>query len=152
MRSVVSDADARRRELAKIHILAGQLGLDTNDRNPASEYRSLLFTVGRVRSAGDLDQAGRLALLDHLNQRGRKHAPARLGTAEQANKPAVAADCQGLVDKLEAQLTSAGLPWRYAEAMAERMFRVKRLEWCRPEQLRKIVAALEYAKRRKAAR
>lgn len=148
MRSVVSDSDARRRELAKIHILAVQHGMDTADKNPESEYRSMLFTVARVRSAGDLDQAGRLAVLDHLNQRGRRLRPAP--SADRAQKPVVAADCQPLVNKIEAQLHAGALPWAYAEAIAEKMFHVKRLEWCRPEQLRKIVAALEYAARRRA--
>ncbi len=153
MRSVVSDSDARRRELAKIHILAGELGLDTADRNPESEYRSILWTIGRVRSAGQLDQAGRLALLDHLSKRGRWHRPTQLSGAEhRARKPIVAADRQALIDKLEAQLAAAARPWKYAEAMAQRMFRVERLEWCDGAQLRKIVAALEYDARRRRAR
>lgn len=150
MRSTVSSPDDRRRELAKIHILAGELGLDTADRNPESEYRSILWTIGRVRSAGDLDQAGRLALLDHLAKRGRRTRPA--ATQDYGRKPIVTADKQGLVDKLEAQLASAARPWKYAEAMAQRMFRVERLEWCDARQLRGIVAALEYDARRRKAR
>jgi hypothetical protein len=150
MRSVVSDADAKRRELAKIHILAAEHGLDTADKNPESEYRSMLWSVARVRSAGGLDQAGRLAVLDHLNQRGRRNRPAQLGAAELANRPAFSAECAALGGKLEAQLTAGAYPWKYAEAIAKKMFHVERLEWCKPEQLRKIVAALEYSARRKA--
>ena len=146
----MSDHDARRRQLAKIHILAVEHGMDTADTNPESEYRSMLWSIGRQRSSGKLDEAGRLAVLDHLNQRGRMNRPAQLGAAERANKPVVAADCRPLVNKIEALLTVGGLPWKYAEAIAEKMFHVKRLEWCKPGELRKIVAALEYSARRKA--
>lgn len=144
--SVLRDPDTRRRELAAIHIAKKDLGLDDDT------YRDMLFAVARVRSSADLDQGGRTAVIEHLRKSGFAKKRPQLGAAERVNKPAVAADCQSLVDKLEAQLTAAALPWAYAEAMAARMFRVERLEWCRPEQLRKIVAALEYARRRKAAR
>lgn len=139
------DPDTRRRELAAIHIAKKDLGLDDGT------YRDMLFAVARVRSSADLDQGGRTAVIEHLRRSGFKRKQDR-AAAERVKKPAVAADCQALVDKLEAQLTAAALPWKYAEAIAERMFHVKRLEWCKAGELRKIVAALEYARRRKAAR
>lgn len=51
---------ARNIELAKIHIAAQQLGLDDDT------YRDMLWSIGRVRSAKDLDLAGRDAVLKHL--------------------------------------------------------------------------------------
>lgn len=50
----------RNNHLAMIHIAAQQLGLDD------STYRDMLWTVARVRSAKDLDNAGREAVLKHL--------------------------------------------------------------------------------------
>lgn len=56
--------DHRKRELAAIHIARQQLGLDNGT------YRDMLWTVARVRSAADLDYAGRQRVLDHLASRG----------------------------------------------------------------------------------
>ena len=39
-------------------------------------------------------------------------------------------------------------PWEYADGMAKKMFKVEKLIWCTPQQLHKLVAALEYAKAR----
>ncbi|MFV2949690.1 phage protein GemA/Gp16 family protein, partial [Pseudomonas japonica] len=55
---------------------------------------------------------------------------------------------KALIGKIEAQLTEAARPWAYADAMAVRMFQVERVEWCDPEQLRRLVAALAYDARR----
>lgn len=62
----------RRAELAKIHMAAEQLGMDTGDKDENSEYRSMLWTVARVRSAAGLDWAGRKKVLDHLKACGAK--------------------------------------------------------------------------------
>lgn len=137
----------RNRELAAIHVGKKALGLDDDT------YRDMLFMLARVRSAADLDHAGRRAVLEHMRQRGferpvNRPAPA----ADHGKKPQVPADRQALVDKLEAQLASAARPWNYARAMAKRMFHVDQLEWASAEQLRKIVAALEYDHRRRTRR
>lgn len=75
-------APARNVELAKIHIAAQQLGMAEDT------YRDMLWSVGRVRSAKDLDLAGRQAVLAHLvacgfrdtsHQRGRPR-PYKKGT------------------------------------------------------------------------
>lgn len=66
----------RTQQLAMIHIAAKQLGLDDDT------YRAMLWTIARVSSAGDLDQAGRDAILLHLKQCGwrstsRRNHPSR---------------------------------------------------------------------------
>lgn len=66
---------ARNIELAKIHIAAQQLGMDDDT------YRDMLWSVGRVRSAKDLDLAGRQAVLSHLVGCGWRD------TAHQRNRP-----------------------------------------------------------------
>jgi hypothetical protein len=162
---VMAAPDTRRRELAAIHILAAQLGMDTRDQNPDSEYHSMLYTVGGAaaerkgkRSAGHLDFVGRHRVLDHLHallrarglKRPRRSAPA--AGRDYGRKPQVPADRQALVDKLEALLADAARPWNYARAMAKRMFHMDQLEWATADQLRRLVAALEYDRRRREGR
>ncbi len=62
---VLSDP-ARRRELATIHVAKKQLAMDED------AYRAMLWAVGRVHSAGDLDHAGRRRVLEHLEACGFK--------------------------------------------------------------------------------
>lgn len=171
-------ADSRRRDLAFIHSAKKALALDEDT------YRTMLFTLTRKRSAGELDDAERARVKDHLRARGferagparstdpaprpreapppRSPASAQTGGPEgrgpraaiektRGAKPSVSAERQGLVDKLEALLADAARPWNYARAMALRMFGLQ-LEWCTGDQLRRLVAALEYDKRRRAAR
>lgn len=129
--------DVRKSELAQIHIAKAQLGLDDET------YRAMLWSIGRVRSAADLDWAGRKRVLDHLRGCG-----ARIGRHPGAPKPA--ADRRELLGKIEAQLADMGLPWAYGHAMAKRMFRVEKLDWCDAAQLHKIVAALAYKQKKRA--
>lgn len=134
--------DLRRKELAAIHIAAQQLGMDTADANESSDYRLMLWSVARVRSAAGLDFAGRNKVLDHLKDRGAKlHRP----------RPAPAKDKASLVGKIRALLIALdNKPDEYADGMARNMFKVDRFEWCTPEQLGKIIAALNYSIKRNA--
>lgn len=79
-------APARNIQLAKIHIAAQQLGLDD------STYRDMLWTIGRQRSARDLDLAGREAVLRHLVACGWKdtgHQPSRRPTYRKGTQAAL---------------------------------------------------------------
>lgn len=135
--------DLARRELAAIHVGKRELGLDD------LTYRALLWTVARVRSAKDLDEAGRRAVIEHMRQRGFTRAG---GKQPCGRKPAAPADRRALMNKLEMLLVSRAVPWTYAAAMAKKMFGVDRLEWATAGQLWKIIAALEIDERRRAAR
>lgn len=137
-------ADRRRRaELAKIHLQAKQLGLDTDT------YRDVLRMVAGVDSARDLDAAGRQRVIRHFNsklghseladQSRRANAPHNLGA-----KP--------LLSKIEALLADGCKPWAYADALARRICHKDRLAFCGDAELRKIVAALSYDKHRRALR
>lgn len=64
--STADRAAMRKRDLAAIHKMAAQLGLDTHDPSPASEYRSLLQQVGGAASAADLSADGRGQVIRHL--------------------------------------------------------------------------------------
>ncbi|MCS4503870.1 regulatory protein GemA [Arhodomonas aquaeolei] len=129
-------ADARRRELAQIHLAAKQLGMDDDN------YRAMLWSVARVRSAKDLDAGGRRAVIDHLKAVGFR--PRRKG------RTSVGENKQQLAAKVRAQLQAAGKPEGYADGMARKMFEVERWEWCSPDQLRRLIAALNYQARREA--
>lgn len=61
-------SSARTRELALIHIGAQQLGLRQSGDDSA--YRQMLWAVARVKSAADLDEAGRQRIIDHLRSCG----------------------------------------------------------------------------------
>jgi hypothetical protein len=88
----------------------------------------------------------------------RAHARARLreedaGAAlERGKKPVFSDDKRALGDKIEALLRDAGYPWKYAAAMAKRMFKIDALEFATPAQLHSVVAALEYDRQRRNRR
>lgn len=136
--------DTRRVELAKIHIAAKSLGMDATDKDPNSDYRSMLWAVARVHSAADLDEAGRRRVLDHLKERGFK--------SMRKSRPRPSQDRQALVGKVRALLHGMNLPDEYADGMSKKMFHVERYEWCNPGQIHSLVAALEYHKRRRGGR
>jgi phage gp16-like protein len=129
--------DDRSRDLAKIHVAKKQLGLDDGT------YRAMLWTIGRVHSAADLDFEGRARVLEHLRQSG---------FVDYGRRSAPAPDKRRLLSKIEAMMYASGRPLRYAEGMAERMYKVRKLDWCSAEQLRGIVAALEKDRQRRLAK
>lgn len=147
----MTDPARRNRDLAAIHATAKQLGIDTHDQNPESEYRSMLWTLGRVRSSKDLDFTGLQRVKAHLQQiakaRGVK-VPERHRQPAPAGRPRPAADRQAQVGKIRMLLRAArehGLAWsdEYADGAARNMFHVERYEWCTPTQLRGLITALE---------
>lgn len=155
--------DHRTRELAKIHILAEQLGMDTRDDNPDSEYRAMLWSIGRERSAARLDFAGRRRVLDHLSRLAASRDP-HLGkpgadlskrnahVATHGKKPVVSEERQPYINKLEALLADGGKSWNYVRSMAKRICKVDALEFADEAKLRKLVAALEIDKRRRKSK
>lgn len=125
----------RRKQLGAIHIGAEQLGLDRD------AYEAMLWTVARVHSARDLDEAGRERVLSHMRSRGfrgQRH-PGRPHNTDRSPQ----------IRKIEALLASAQRPWAYADAMAKRMFKIERVAFCQPDQLRKLIAALTYDAQRR---
>lgn len=127
--------------LAKIHIAKKELALDDDT------YRAMLREHGGVSSARDLTPLAAAKVLQHLEKAGFK-PKTNFGT-----RPRPAPGRRALIGKIEAQLAEAKRPWAYAHAMAERMFKVEKVDWLREEQLSAIIAALAYdAKRRGAAK
>lgn len=122
--------DTRKSDLAKIHLAKKQLGMDDD------AYRDMLWSVARVKSAADLDSTGRARVLGHLRSRGFR--------PKQRGRTTPAGDREFLIRKIRKQCQVAGVWSEYADGMARRMFGVERFEWCNPDQLRRIVAALNY--------
>lgn len=127
------NTDPRNRQLARIHVLKKDLGLDDD------AYRVVLWTLCRVESARDLDTHGRTQVIQHLEAHAR-----RAGVAKPVRqKPADAKAPQ--VAKIRALLINAPggrRPDAYADALSVRMFNVARFTWCSPDQLHKLIGAL----------
>ncbi|WP_165669339.1 gp16 family protein [Metapseudomonas otitidis] len=129
---------AKRPGLTLIQIARRQLDMDDD------AYRAMLMRTAGVESSKALTprQIGRvLAELERLGFKSTspKKVPAKgRQTAEPAPERAA------LIGKIERQLAEAERTIAYADGMARRMFKVERVEWCDPDQLRRLVAALAY--------
>lgn len=130
----------RNANLAKIHIAKKQLGMDDDT------YRAMLRTHGGVSSSKELSPVGIDKVLAHLTRCGFKATKPAAGKRPQPAKGRTA-----LMRKVEAQLADAKRPWSYVDSMAKRMFGIDKVIWLDGEQLGKIVAALSYDAKRRAA-
>ncbi|MBL8500666.1 MAG: regulatory protein GemA [Nitrosomonas sp.] len=118
----------RKNQLAQIHIAKSDLGLEDDT------YRALLADVAGVDSAAKLNAKQRKAVLERFEARGWKNKKHR--------SPAVTAEKAPYVRKIGALLADMKLSWSYANGIAKQMFKRQRVQWCEPEQLRAVVAAL----------
>lgn len=142
MRPAAQPAQAPRSGVIEIQIARRQLHMSEDD------YRAMLWGVARAKSSLELDHAGRAKVLAHLVGCGYKR-----GTKPNAPpRKAVAPDKAALWGKLGAMLAEAGRAQAYADGMAKHMFGVAKAEWCEPHQLHKLVAALVYDQKRRAAK
>ena len=113
-------------------------------------YRDILFVnFNGAASKSDLSERQLLQLIQHLeNLPGVKSRPAYPGRPKNMAVPTR----KDLLEKLEACLAERGLPWAYAESMAERICKKEAIEFCSPRDLWKIVAAFGYDAKRKGLR
>lgn len=142
----VAAAD-RNADLARIHIAKKQLGLDDDT------YRDMLWSIGRVRSAGDLDFAGRRRVLEHLRSCGFKtvvKAPRPASGWEWVNN--AAEEKKPMLRKIAVLLRDAGRGKEYVDGMAKKMCHVERVEFCTPKQLHDVISALVRDQQRRAER
>ena len=139
----------------KIKIAQKQMGIDDDS------YRAILRDYGGAKGLGGKPPSSTEPGVDLENILARLRGlgfcdsrPARAG-----QKPVVAASKQALVDKIDAYLAEARLPFKYAAGIARRMYGIDLpqggnlsapvlMEWLDPRQLRGIVAALEKSARR----
>ncbi len=132
-----SGTQLRNAELAQIHIARAQLGLDEET------YRSILWTVGRVRSAKDLDWSGRKAVLDHFRVKGWKPAAPKKAKAA---KP-VAKGQEGLIRRLWDELHQQGKVNDPSDAALgawlKRNKLPERIGWLKPADLNRVIESLK---------
>lgn len=129
--------DRRRSELAKIHVLASQAGLDRET------YESVLLRIGNVTSSAALDGFGRQMVIGYLQR--------TLGQPDHGIAPHNR-DGKPMLRKIEALLADGGKPWAYGDALAMRICQKARLTFCSDAELRKVIAALTYDAKRRHAR
>jgi phage gp16-like protein len=136
-------AQGRNNALAQIHIAKAQLGMDDDT------YRDMLWAVARVKSAKDLDHAGRAKVMEHLKRSGFKSAPPRLPHPGRPHN--IDSEARGpQIKKVQALLADAGRPWAYADGIAHKMFGIAKVALCNEEHLQKLIAALVYDQKRRA--
>jgi phage gp16-like protein len=124
------------REKAIIHVAKAQLGMSDED------YRDMLASVGAA-SSKELTYPKYAEVMRRMKAGGFK---VRSGGPR---RPEPAPERRALYGKIEAILADAGLPWAYADALAKQMFGIEMCQWCTPDQLWRIVAALSIYMRRK---
>jgi phage gp16-like protein len=112
-----------------------ELGLDDDT------YRDMLEQIAGKRSAKDLNNDELIKVLQHLENLG-------FTKREFGKKPKVKLTKEALITKIEALLTESALHWNYAVGIARRMFQKEALEFCTENELWRIVASLEYRKKR----
>lgn len=133
------DAAERTRLLAMAHVGAKRLGLDEDTR------RALQQQMTGCPSCADMTLAQLRTLVAELNRRGARLTPKRPAGPSPDRAP--------LVRKVEAMARSGGYPHpEYALGISRRMWGAAapgRIEWHTPKQLRALVAALTYDRRRR---
>ena len=117
---------------ALIHIAKTKTGLSD------LEYQDLLGRFG-VKTSKDLTTVKLDQVMKHFKSLGFKQE-------KKVWKPMPSKD--RLLGKIKAMRADMGLSQRYVNAIAGRMFGLDSVAWCDPDQLRKIVAALMYRKKK----
>jgi len=124
--------DKRKALLAVVHIAKKQLGLSDD------AYRKILMELFGVNSAALLDISQLVSLVRHFEDMGFK------------TKRRVERGREALIKKIFAICYDLDLPVpQYANAIARRMFGIDRIDWCDEDKLMKVVAALNYYKKKK---
>lgn len=135
---LASPADlARKDDLACIHCLKRDLGIDTET------YRDMLSMVVGVRSSAELDAQGRSRLIVHM----RALLPDSKKAAYPGRPHNADAEHRAELLKIEALLTDADKPWAYAESMLKHMSKGRKLklEFASGAERAAIIAALHKA-------
>lgn len=133
-------AVARKRILGAIHATASALHLEDD------VYRDLVERVSAEhgtpqRSAGKCTEVQLKAIANELRRLSGEPARAAEQAKTWSGRPKGDLDPQ--VAKIEALLADAGREWAYAHAVAKRVCKVNRVEWCNEVQLAKLIAALQ---------
>lgn len=133
----------RRRLIGKLHIAKAQLGMD----DPS--YRAMLQRVTGCATSSLCTEPQLIAALAECKRLG---FVARSRT-DVGRKPTAAADprriSRGQIAKIEALLAfkarqqGSPVPWAYADALAQRLCNVEKVDWLMASQAQKVIAALQ---------
>lgn len=135
--------DARKQNLAKIHIAKKDLGLDDDT------YREALNLVTGKTSAADLTLTEMLKVLAHFEKRGFKPKTKAKKPMQKRPHTFHMPERERYMKKIEALMLDGGYTWAYVHGIAKKMFGIERVEWIKdPANLHKIVAALTYNAKR----
>lgn len=97
----------RKKDLAKIHIGAKALGW--KDEVDDTEYRDQLWAICRVKSAADLDFAGRQKFIDHMKACGFKPTKPRRKNQQKNSTENASAEQVQLIKKIWNALHAQGI-------------------------------------------
>ncbi|MGA0610522.1 gp16 family protein [Caldimonas sp. KR1-144] len=135
MSTVVDQEGARRADLAKIHLAKKDLGWDDDF------YRSILWSVCRVKSSAELDFTGRKRLLEHMRRCGWK---AKRG---KSSRPMADDDQSKMIRGLWLELHELEYVTDSSEAALaswiKRETRVEALQWLSPAQRQQTIEKLK---------
>lgn len=137
LRKAILSDPARRADLAAIHVGKKALGMEDD------AYRAMLWSIARVKSAGDLDFAGRRAVLDHLRKCGFTSARRAPGAQDPTSRKIRA---QWLRLKGLGVLRNASE--RALEQYVERVTGVTKLQWLSSDQASTVIESLKQWERR----
>lgn len=140
-------SDDRRQQLARIHM--GKKALQEKIGLTEQEYRSLL-----VRASAGADGLGGLDSSAHMTAEQRNAVlaeMARLGFKDERRKarrrrwPGEPKSCDQvpMLRKVRALLADRKRQWSYAHALGKKMFHVDRVEFLKPDELHRLIAALQ---------
>jgi len=127
-----------KKEIQIIHVAKNQLMMNKE------EYQDFLSTFG-VSTSKDLSYLQYDGLMQKFRAAGFVFTSKQKPTGA---LPKLPWDKQPMMKKIEALLGAMKLPWKYADAIARRMYKIDHTAWCTPPQLHSIVAALEYKKKK----
>ncbi len=128
-------------QIKLLQVARRQLGWSQADYDAAVKERF------GVASGKELTQGQFKSLLRHLEKCGfRYQGPGRVKKAPELSR--LAERKQGILGAVAGALQKLGKDWRYADAIARKMFGIDMLAWCDAEQIRKVLAALEYKRRK----
>ncbi|MFZ5427101.1 MAG: phage protein GemA/Gp16 family protein [Thermodesulfobacteriota bacterium] len=120
--------------LAKVHIAKKDMGLDDE------AYRGLMERITGHRSAGDCAVHELVRAVAEFRRLGWSPTGKKSKSGKSGGRPA-----QGkakLMAKITALLAEGQRPDAYAEAIARRMYKRDKLNFCTPKELQGVIAAL----------
>lgn len=132
--------------IRKIHVARRQLAMDED------AYRALLEQAAGVSSLRAMSDGQLLRVVKAFYSKGwgegQRSSKDKHGLPKNFSPAPDGRGTAKLMTKIEALLAEMGtaengfVPWSYAAAILKRMYKVDRMEWATPSQLRGVIAAL----------